>query len=79
MAIEITFSAFYKGKRRCFEIDRIGGTGGMWFLFIDKFYYGSFSIYRCDWVFRPQHDHYFTPDQIDKLEHQLRKYHPMSK
>jgi len=73
----IKFTARYSGKRREFEICSVGGTGGMWFLYIDKRYYGAFSIYRGSWVFRAQNEDYFTPDQIQKLVHQLRRHSPV--
>lgn len=74
---KITFNATYKGKRREFVIDPANGTGGTWFLFIDKFYYGVFLIYKGAWEFRPQKDESFSPEQIKILVDQLQKHHPV--
>lgn len=77
MAEEIKFTAVYKGQRQSFVIAQVNGSGGTWFLYIDRFYYGQFFVYQDDWVFRPQDDDTFTPEQIKTLEDQLKKHHPV--
>lgn len=68
---EITFNAVYRGKRSRFVISEVSGGSGAWYLYIDGFYKGQFDFRNGKWVFLPQHDNYFTPEQVAILEGQL--------
>lgn len=68
---EITFNAQYQGKRCSFVISEVSGGNGAWFLYIDNYYKGSFAFIGDRWVFHPQNDDYFTPEQVAILEGQL--------
>lgn len=72
----ITFTAKYQGKRSRFVISEVSGGNGVWHLLVDDFYKGSFALIGERWVFHPQHDDYFTPEQISILEEHLAKHHP---
>lgn len=71
---DITFTAKYQGKRCNFEISPVSGGNGVWHLYIDKYYKGQFSFRKGRWVFLPQRDDYFTPEQVAILEDQLQKH-----
>lgn len=69
----INFTAFYRGKRRRFEIGPLNVNKSI-HLYIDKFYYGQFDHREGRWVFLPQNDDTFTPEQIAILEGQLERH-----
>lgn len=71
---EITFNAVYRGKRSRFVISEVSGGGGAWHLLIDNYYFGSFAFIGDRWIFLPQNDDYFTPEQVAILEGQLTKH-----
>lgn len=71
---EITFNAVYRGKRSRFVISPVSGGNGAWHLLVDNFYKGSFAMVNDKWVFLPQHDDYFTPEQVAILEGQIAKH-----
>lgn len=72
---KIQFTAHLSGKDRNVEINDVAGSSGLWHLYIDGYYYGQFSIYQGDWVFRPQNPENFTPATVEMLLDKLREYH----
>lgn len=72
----LTFTSLYKGQRRQFEISPVSGTGGMYHLYIDKLYFGIFQIRNDAWVFMPQKEGDFTPEQCKILVDRLTEYDP---
>lgn len=63
----IRFKAVYGDEEKEVELNRPSGGGNLYHIYIDRFYYGIITIRGGEWAVLPQHDHYFTPDDMDAL------------
>ncbi len=72
---EIQFTAHLGGKDRNVEISAAAGSGGLWHLYIDRYWHGQFAFKNGGWHFSAQFPEKFTPDTVEMLLDKLREFH----
>lgn len=68
----IKFKAAYGDFDKEVELNRL--MGGYWHIHINRYYKGQVIFRDGRWEVSPQHDHYFTIDDMDVISELITEY-----